>query len=245
MLSALRAATAPLHGQLEARLDVGRRLGSHAGYAGLLATMLGAVAPLEAALDRFDWAGAGLDAAVARWRTPLIEADLRHLGLSDAAIAALPRSGELSAASRSGGLATASRGGDPATAPPGALPPLPSRDAAFGALYVLEGSALGGQLILRQAREALGVEPGAGASFYGAHGRPPVGEGWRAFRAALERHCADVPAAAAAAAGSFRLLGDWAAATLRPAPDTVSPGGPPGAPPGTPPGAAGARVAAA
>ncbi|UFN49745.1 biliverdin-producing heme oxygenase [Roseomonas sp. OT10] len=186
VLSALRAATETLHARLEERFDLDRCLASRADYAAMLGTLLGVIAPLEAALGRFDWLAAGLDPEVACWRTPRIEDDLGALGLGRPEIEALPRCA--------------------------ALPGLPSPDAGFGALYVLEGSALGGQLILRRAREALGVSPGDGASFHAALGRPPVGEGWRAFRAALEAHCTDIPAAAAAAATTFQLMEGWAAA---------------------------------
>lgn len=45
-----------------------------------------------------------------------------------------------------------------------------SAEALVGALYVLEGSTLGGQVIARQLAESIGVYPGKGASFFYGHG---------------------------------------------------------------------------
>jgi heme oxygenase len=45
-----------------------------------------------------------------------------------------------------------------------------SAEAVVGALYVLEGSTLGGQVIARQLAESIGVQPGKGASFFYGHG---------------------------------------------------------------------------
>ncbi|MDT8295496.1 hypothetical protein RQ744_16070, partial [Roseomonas mucosa] len=91
-------------------------------------------------------------------------------------------------------------------------PPPATRDAAFGALYVLEGSALGGQVILRRAEAALGLGPERGASFHASLGRP-VGEGWRRFRQALALHCTDAGGACDAARDSFHRLESWLSAT--------------------------------
>jgi heme oxygenase len=44
---------------------------------------------------------------------------------------------------------------------------LTSQAAAMGALYVVEGSGLGGRVIARHLIQSLGVSPGAGGSFYG------------------------------------------------------------------------------
>ncbi|WP_415388075.1 biliverdin-producing heme oxygenase [Roseomonas sp. BN140053] len=183
MLSALRAGTAPLHQQLEAQLDLDRCLRSRGHYAAMLGAMLGGFAPLEAALAGFDWQALGLGRNVVGWRPARLEADLAALGESPARIRALPRCV--------------------------ALPRFETRDQAFGGLYVLEGSVLGGQVVLRRAAAALGVSAESGASFHAGLGRPPAGESWRAFRAALEAHCADAPAATEAAAATFAALADW------------------------------------
>ncbi|UBV45157.1 biliverdin-producing heme oxygenase (plasmid) [Deinococcus taeanensis] len=69
-------------------------------------------------------------------------------------------------------------------------PPLPhggdhvtSEAAAWGAAYVLEGSALGGQVVSRHLRAA--GFPDAALHFYGSDGQP-VGPRWRTFGRLLE-----------------------------------------------------------
>ena len=63
---------------------------------------------------------------------------------------------------------------------------LPTLGHAFGALYVLEGSTLGGQLLRRRLGEALGLTPAAGLAFFSVYGAD-VGPMWRAFGGALDR----------------------------------------------------------
>jgi heme oxygenase len=88
--------------------------------------------------------------------------------------------------------------------------PLPDLAAAFGSMYVLEGSALGGQLIARglNARWALG--PHNGAAYFtgwGAH----TGAQWADFRRRLAQEVGPEPAArdsaCAAAVRTFDALG--------------------------------------
>lgn len=68
----------------------------------------------------------------------------------------------------------------PAGAVPRCLPDngLPS---AFGSLYVIEGSALGGQVITPRLQRDLGLAPGRGASYFHGHGERTAGM-WREFR---------------------------------------------------------------
>jgi heme oxygenase len=56
-----------------------------------------------------------------------------------------------------------------------------SRAAAIGALYVLEGSALGGQILSAQLRTRLGITPETGGRYLQAYGER-TGEIWKAFR---------------------------------------------------------------
>lgn len=60
---------------------------------------------------------------------------------------------------------------------------LPERSvaAAFGSLYVIEGSALGGQVITPRLKRDLGLEPGRGASYFNGYGER-TGAMWREFR---------------------------------------------------------------
>lgn len=93
---------------------------------------------------------------------------------------------------------------------------LPRLDPAWivdgcGALYVVEGSALGGAVLGRQARAALGVTPICGAAFFSGAGSPAPR--WRAVCAVLDdRLGADEALAAAVdgALGAFAEFEEWA-----------------------------------
>lgn len=65
-----------------------------------------------------------------------------------------------------------------------ALPPLRTAAAAWGSVYVLEGSALGGQVITRSLAEA-GLHPHHGAAYFHGWGDATAAM-WREFRAMLE-----------------------------------------------------------
>jgi len=81
---------------------------------------------------------------------------------------------------------------------PALLPRLPTFAHALGALYVLEGSTLGGQVILRDVERRLGRQISRATRFFNGRG-PATGPAWQGFRAALDtfghnwpRLCADV-----------------------------------------------------
>jgi heme oxygenase (biliverdin-IX-beta and delta-forming) len=176
----LRAATAPAHQALEDSLDWQARVATLSGYRDLLARLYGFHAVWEAAI------GIGLadEAFLApRRRLTLLAADLDHLGLTPGAVASLPRPAPHVLA-------------DPA--------------AATGALYVLEGSTLGGQLIGRHIAGLHGFS-GDGLAYYRAHGAA-AGAMWAAFRSRLE-HFVDDPAAEAALTGAavatFAAMRGW------------------------------------
>lgn len=59
--------------------------------------------------------------------------------------------------------------------------PEASLPAAFGALYVIEGSALGGQVIGPRLQRDMGLQPGRGASYFHGFG-DRTGSMWREFR---------------------------------------------------------------
>lgn len=79
--------------------------------------------------------------------------------------------------------------------------------AALGSMYVLEGSALGGQLITKTVARTLGLAPQAGAAYFHGWGER-TGANWREFRQLLEQRVpqADHPAAADAAVRTFQAL---------------------------------------
>jgi heme oxygenase len=88
------------------------------------------------------------------------------------------------------------------------LPSLPSKAAAFGALYVLEGSTLGGKMIARMLLEnkELSVGPEA-VSFFSGYGAA-TGARWRVFLEALNQQ-ADTSEVVAAARQTFIDLKAW------------------------------------
>jgi heme oxygenase len=73
--------------------------------------------------------------------------------------------------------------------------------AAFGALYVMEGSSLGGQVISRHLQSHLGLTAQQGASFYNAYGSA-TGKMWQTFKSYLKAHVQSESAIAEAVAGA-------------------------------------------
>ncbi len=83
---------------------------------------------------------------------------------------------------------------------------LASVAAAFGSIYVLEGSRLGGQVIARAAREA--VDIGARGATYFAGSGSATALHWREFLALLEAEIASDAESHAAASNSARQTFD-------------------------------------
>lgn len=161
LLRRLKADTAALHAAIEQVVPLMRPELDLGGYRAYLGRLLGYLEPLEDRLAAFAprMAPFGLDFE-ARRKVGLLRGDLRHLGLDEAAQRALPRCAALPAA---GGL-----------------------EEAWGCLYVLEGSTLGGQIIQRALGPRLGLSPAAGLAFLVGYGAQ-TGTSWRAFAAATQR----------------------------------------------------------
>jgi heme oxygenase len=155
----LRARTAPLHTQSERLLGLPHSITGRADYIAWLGRFLGLYDPLERRLAGFaEWPALGIDLA-SRSLTQGLTADLVALGA------------------------------DPTDSPRAAeadLPPLPSLAHAIGALYVLEGSALGGRIILRDLQGRLGDHLGEATRFFGGRGER-LGPMWNSFRGVLDR----------------------------------------------------------
>ncbi len=64
------------------------------------------------------------------------------------------------------------------------LPDVSSLPKAFGSIYVIEGSTLGGQVISRHLKEHLGLTPENGGAFFASYG-PKVGPMWKQFGEAV------------------------------------------------------------
>lgn len=177
-LETLRLRTRELHLALEARLDLERLLGSRPEYTRLLLGYLAIYRPLERALT-----AQASTLSQRGWiplaRTPLIEQDLRMLGWNDEQLCSARECQT--------------------------LPALADCDALLGALYVVEGSSLGGQLLYRQVAERLALDSASGASFFYGAG-PDTGAGWKRFAASLEAGVANPEQAAASACAMFRTF---------------------------------------
>ena len=94
-----------------------------------------------------------------------------------------------------------------------ARPKLPEmRDTAslLGAMYVIEGSTLGGQLIARHVELVLGLTAGQGNAYFCGHNQR-TGQLWKEFCDALRTKVPDseTPAVIAAAKAMFGLFGAW------------------------------------
>ena len=81
-----------------------------------------------------------------------------------------------------------------------------SAATALGAMYVLEGSTLGGRVIERHCAGPLGVSPAHGGAFYHGYGAR-TGALWQAFGAVLESHDTDARQRAAMLHGARSCFG--------------------------------------
>src|SRR5499433_2465572 len=142
----LRQKTLRLHLGLKERLDLFRYLTTLEDYRRLLERFLGFYGPVEAALGRhFNRRAGGFDFERRR-KVPMLVSDLRALGVKQ--FTTLPRCDS--------------------------LPAISSTRQAFGCLYALEISTLGGQIITRHLNRAFGVSPGSGCSFFHSYGDQTV-----------------------------------------------------------------------
>ena len=160
VMQRLKEETLASHRALEGEVSLMDAHLSRSDYQRHLEKMWAFWAALAGELGR--WAGA-FEAAGFALDLPtslgLLEADLKFLGRVD--IRAVP---PLS---------------------PSGTPILDTEGKAWGALYVVEGSALGGQVLTRELGPRLGLTERAGLAFLSRGGASP-GARWRAFGTALE-----------------------------------------------------------
>lgn len=185
LLTELKARTRPHHDRIEAAVNPMRPGLTPDDYAGLLRRTYGFYAAWEpAAAPHFR--GALRDFFDRRRKLDLLHRDLCHFGADDAELAEIPRCDEL-----------------PSTA---------TFADVLGAVYVLEGSTLGGQYIVRHLGRALGLSPAAGGAFFASYG-DRVGAMWRETQDFLVAHGHGREERIVEAAGAtFDALGRWLSA---------------------------------
>jgi heme oxygenase len=175
----LRDATAAQHRRLDQGL--GYVLGPQLSlerYGRLLAALYGFYVPLEASLSELQDGAEALGVPLDR-RTPLLERDLRTLGA------------------------------DPACVPICDRPPLLANvDQRAGALYVVEGACLGGQVIAKAVTRRLGVRAEHGAAFFSGDGARTAAR-WKAVLAWLEAREGAAHEMVEGACRTFGALSRW------------------------------------
>ena len=183
-LTALRSGTKEVHAKLETRVALESFGASRDNYIETLRYFLGVWEPLD---DRLLEAAEMIPSELSlreRARAHLIKDDLSKLGLSQTEVDGIPRLGR--------------------------LPPLESRAAALGAMYVTEGSTLGGQTISKKVAE-LGIFADSGASFFTGHGAETVTY-WRKYCGELETLLSteeEIEEAVVEATRTFQKVYDW------------------------------------
>jgi heme oxygenase len=98
---------------------------------------------------------------------------------------------------------------------------LPDRAAAFGSIYVIEGSALGGQVIARALEREHGLAADQGLRYFTGHGAD-TGRLWREFRDCLGNELDAEPAATARACTAAVATFDALIACFRATPGAIA-----------------------
>jgi heme oxygenase (biliverdin-IX-beta and delta-forming) len=192
LLSRLKHETSASHTRLENALDLMRSDLQRDEYIALLERFHGYVAPWEEALGQC-LPPSLKDFFDARRKTSLLVADLAVFR-EERAIGACMLSED--------------------------LPRLHNLGAAFGSMYVMEGSTLGGRFIAPHIASLFGLRHGQGNAYFDGYGAR-TGSMWNTFRATAQ---AQVPEsqyddAAAAAIATFESMQTWLCPAL-----TESPG---------------------
>ncbi|WP_421555149.1 biliverdin-producing heme oxygenase [Pseudomonas kitaguniensis] len=186
LLESLRTGTGLLHVALEKRLPFFSEQLDADWYRRLIQAYYGFYRPMETALFDSGLIPDGFD-SVLRVKTPTLVNDLHALGLNDTAIGALPRCCE--------------------------LPTLATPAACLGALYVLEGATLGGQVLRREMARRLDLDADNGGAFLNVYGAE-TGRRWKDFLDYLGRQPLSAAAkqrAVMAACATFSCFEQWLA----------------------------------
>lgn len=186
LLERLRRETRDLHDQLEHDLEWKRQVATLDSYRTLLTRWWGFYSAVEPGLEATFLQAGEASFFAPRRKLALLRQDLQHLGFCEWDVSGLP------ICAWSG----------PDTGLSGTL----------GTLYVLEGSTLGGQVIVRHVRRLLsGSRESQGCSFYDAYGPGAVGAMWQATRERIAKaaETEDTDAIVDAAKATFEHVRDW------------------------------------
>ncbi len=154
----LRGRTAYLHEQAEVLLGLPGAVQTLDDYRSCLCRFFGLYLPLDRLLAAFGgWDSHGI-ALPSPSHSACLGRDLAVLGIDPAGVT---------------------------LAPAEVLPPVPTFAQALGALYVLEGSTLGGRVILREVEARIGERIAGAKQFFGGRGHTAVLR-WQSFKAALD-----------------------------------------------------------
>lgn len=159
ILQELKHKTAPYHRALEEAAGIWDCLSSRPSYTRLLIRFWGIYSAGEARLAMCEQLPRWLPDVSQRWKLPALESDLTALGVS----------------SETWAVCTAA-------------PDIRTVAAAFGWLYVFEGSTLGGQMISREVYKRLSLETQNGCRFFYSYGAE-VASMWKTFGDRLETFC--------------------------------------------------------
>lgn len=154
----LRAATRPLHAELELAVKIDERIRTRASYIDHLVRLFGLHVSAEIALQALNFTPLGF-AYPSPYRSRLLAADLAELGVPPQALRRL-------------------------SLPP--APRLETIPAGLGCIYVLEGSAKGARAILPEIAAALSLDGEKGATFFNGYGQETKLM-WQALLSALNR----------------------------------------------------------
>ncbi|MDC0710347.1 biliverdin-producing heme oxygenase [Stigmatella sp. ncwal1] len=164
LLQRLKSETRPHHERAERAVRLQDPALTPEAYRLHLEALWGLHAPLEERLaERLAGPLPGLRIGERR-KASLLAADLQALGHDAASLARLPRAA--------------------------CLPPLPGVPEALGCCYVLEGSTLGGQVLLRHLSRHFEGTPVGDFAFFRAYGEQ-TGPMWRAFGETVTRASAE------------------------------------------------------
>ena len=182
---ALKESTRAQHDSIESAMKVSEWSKTKDGYRQVIERFYGFHLSMEAAIWAHEEELREIFPDLAnRTRLPLIEKDLRALGDSEEKIAELPVCED--------------------------LPDLSTPARAAGALYVLEGSTMGGMMMAKWLQEEHGYTPESGSAYYKAYGDQTMPM-WQAFTKGLadERLEANRDEVVEAAGGTFAALENW------------------------------------